>query len=196
MCKIFGNESRFAQIKQMLELVEENLLHPHDWVRICCSQIFGFLFNNWTPKELIEKCEFSYLSSDLTVRLRQLSIKFCGQLRSESVHQHLSLQIVKNLLYVIKSLYLLQENKESDDIENKGDDVKQILQLVASCVKYEISYNRHCADKRSIVIKLCSAVAISMPTATEYLELIVEPIFRECERPDGKNFILVVSYRN
>lgn len=53
-----------------IESVEAHLLHPHSWVRLVSSRLFGLLFAAWKPEDLVSGYQRggslnSYLTKDL-----------------------------------------------------------------------------------------------------------------------------------
>ena len=56
------------------ESVEAHLLHPHAWVRLVSSRLFGLLFAEWRPEELIAgyqegNISIDYLQEDLPAKV-------------------------------------------------------------------------------------------------------------------------------
>ena len=50
--------------------MEAHLLHPHSWVRLVSSRLFGLLFAAWKPEDLVSGYQRggslnSYLTKDL-----------------------------------------------------------------------------------------------------------------------------------
>ncbi|XP_072529293.1 small subunit processome component 20 homolog [Salminus brasiliensis] len=109
--------------------VETHLRYPHSWVWLTASQVFGLLFaaqkpeellSLWRPQEKAPKPEpsvaFSFLATNLDKKMRELVLSFCHQLQSKFLDLAAGEQVVKNLLFVAKVIYLI--SPETDSVEN------------------------------------------------------------------------------
>ncbi|XP_068951330.1 small subunit processome component 20 homolog [Petaurus breviceps papuanus] len=134
-------ESNFLQLTKHPESlnniwshIQSHLSHPHSWVWLTSAQIFGLLFASCKPEELIKRwatqksekkqsgpVAINFLTKDLDQKMKRLALAFCYQLQSKFLDQSLGEQIVKNLLFVAKVIYLLvlhAEEKKSASEEN------------------------------------------------------------------------------
>ncbi|XP_020837992.1 LOW QUALITY PROTEIN: small subunit processome component 20 homolog [Phascolarctos cinereus] len=129
-------ESNFLQLTKHPESlnniwnhIQSHLSHPHSWVWLTSAQIFGLLFASCKPEELIKRwaaqksekkqsgpVAINFLTRDLDQKMKRLALAFCCQLQSKFLDQSLGEQIVKNLLFVAKVIYLLALHAE----EKKG----------------------------------------------------------------------------
>ena len=67
-------------LRPLSESVEAHLLHPHAWVRLASSRLFGLLFSAWKPEELVTGYQAKkrvYLQEDLPDKVR-----CCSKLKS------------------------------------------------------------------------------------------------------------------
>uniref|UniRef100_W5LP94 UTP20 small subunit processome component n=1 Tax=Astyanax mexicanus TaxID=7994 RepID=W5LP94_ASTMX len=112
--------------------VEAHLRHPHSWVWLTASQVFGLVFAAQKPEELLalwhphEKTPkpelpvaFSFLATNLDKKMRELVLSFCHQLQSKYLDIAAGEQVVKNLLFVAKVIYLI--SPESDSVVNGAE---------------------------------------------------------------------------
>ncbi|XP_043821455.1 small subunit processome component 20 homolog [Dromiciops gliroides] len=132
-------ESNFLQLTKHPESlnniwshIQSHLSHPHSWVWLTSAQIFGLLFASCKPEELIKRwaapkskkkpsgpVAIDFLTKELDQKMKRLALAFCYQLQSKFLDQSLGEQIVKNLLFVAKVIYLLalhaQEKQEASE---------------------------------------------------------------------------------
>lgn len=103
-------------------VIEDHILHPHTWIRISCTRLYGLYFANVNPETRQLKdstTEISYLNRS---KLRLLATRFTLQLKSKLLTEDLGTQIVKNLFYIGKCFYHLPA---SEDIPDTIEESKQ-----------------------------------------------------------------------
>uniref|UniRef100_A0A8C5V384 UTP20 small subunit processome component n=1 Tax=Microcebus murinus TaxID=30608 RepID=A0A8C5V384_MICMU len=137
-CNIIQFTRPSETLSKIWSHVHSHLRHPHNWVWLTAAQIFGLLFASCQPEELIQKWNtkktkkklsepiaIRFLTSDLDQKMKSISLASCHQLHSKFLDQSLGEQIVKNLLFVAKVLYLLEPDSEDKQGEIKEDMEKQ-----------------------------------------------------------------------
>ncbi|XDV24664.1 hypothetical protein PO909_028779 [Leuciscus waleckii] len=120
--------------------IDSHLRYPHSWVWLTASQIFGLLFAAHKPEDLlalwssqenktIHPVATVFITDNLYHKMRELVLSFCYQLQSKFLDISAGEQVVKNLLYVAKVIYLIspesdtvnptEEQEEVEDAEDK-----------------------------------------------------------------------------
>ncbi|EPQ16728.1 Small subunit processome component 20 like protein [Myotis brandtii] len=139
--------------------VHAHLRHPHNWVWLTAAQIFGLLFASCQPEELIRKRNVKkakrklsepvavrFLTSDLGQKMKSISLASCHQLHSKFLDQSQGEQVVKNLLFVAKVLYLLEP--DSGDKQGRMKEGMEEQETVAGGVAREaVEHEAHADGK-------------------------------------------------
>ncbi|KAI8575447.1 hypothetical protein K450DRAFT_261769 [Umbelopsis ramanniana AG] len=112
----------YSESVPIWNVIEDHILHPHTWIRIACTRLYGLYFANINPetRQLIDgKTTISYLTRS---KLRLLASRFTLQLKSKLLTEDLGTQIVKNLFYIGKCFYLIPT---SEDVPDASEEIAQ-----------------------------------------------------------------------
>ncbi|XP_052022007.1 small subunit processome component 20 homolog [Apodemus sylvaticus] len=141
-CNIIHFTKPSETLSKIWSHVHSHLRHPHSWVWLTAAQIFGLLFASCQPEELIQKWKgrktkkktsdpiaVRFLTSDLGQKMKSLSLASYHQLHSKFLDESLGEQVIKNLLFIAKVLYLLElesgntqgEVNDSEEQDTLGD---------------------------------------------------------------------------
>uniref|UniRef100_A0A8C4WNT3 Small subunit processome component 20 homolog n=1 Tax=Eptatretus burgeri TaxID=7764 RepID=A0A8C4WNT3_EPTBU len=206
ICPVLTSTSRHKIMINIWESVQRHLLHPQAWVRLQAGQLFGQLFESWTPEKLVHGTGMlrpNFLVANLQGKMEELARAFSLQLKSPLLSEELSVQIRQNILFVMKVCHHLdsalefQENedegekckKEEDVEELKEDGVAQgkqkclawILGRLSLITRSEAACTPHIMFKRTCVFHVFSNLAISLgkESTIPFLRTMLQPLFRE-----------------
>ncbi|XP_014635798.1 PREDICTED: small subunit processome component 20 homolog isoform X1 [Ceratotherium simum simum] len=159
-CNIVQFTKPSETLSKIWSHVHSHLRHPHNWVWLTAAQIFGLLFASCQPEELTRKWNakktkkkllqpvaVKFLTSDLDQKMKSISLASCHQLHSKFLDQSLGEQVVKNLLFVAKVLYLLEPDSEDKQSEIK-EDIEEQEALGDGVAREEVEREVH-ADKKA-----------------------------------------------
>uniref|UniRef100_A0A1A8IIM6 UTP20, small subunit (SSU) processome component, homolog n=3 Tax=Nothobranchius kuhntae TaxID=321403 RepID=A0A1A8IIM6_NOTKU len=198
--------------------IEAHLRHPHCWVWLTASQLFGQLFAAQQAEELVSiwkgeggdtssrSVATDFLSSSLDKKVRELALSFCHQLQSKFLDTSSGEQVIKNLLFIGKVIYLIspeshvdsQELEEEEDMENDRDDEEEekeeenddrppsllwLMKKMSLMAKREAAYTPKVPLKRTCVFKFLGATAVDLGRERlgPYLTTIIAPLYRELD---------------
>ncbi|XP_048124200.1 small subunit processome component 20 homolog [Alosa alosa] len=117
--------------------VDAHLRHPHSWVWLTAAQLFGQLFAAHRPEQLLElwgesstsstssspatPVATAHLYNNLDKKMRELVLSFCHQLQSKFLDPTAGDQVVKNLLFVAKVIYLISPESHVTETNKAGE---------------------------------------------------------------------------
>uniref|UniRef100_A0A8C4I8P8 Small subunit processome component 20 homolog n=1 Tax=Dicentrarchus labrax TaxID=13489 RepID=A0A8C4I8P8_DICLA len=126
--------------------IEAHLRYPHCWVWLTASQLFGQLFAAHQAEQLVavwrgeggggdgspQSTATDFITNNLDKKMRELALSFCHQLQSKFLDTASGEQVIKNLLFVGKVIYLIspesdvpspeEEVKEEEEQRENGDE--------------------------------------------------------------------------
>ncbi|XP_018603010.1 small subunit processome component 20 homolog [Scleropages formosus] len=196
--------------------IHSHLRYPHFWVWLTASQVFGQLFAAHTPEDLVTRwtaqqdgtvttgpVATNFLVTNLDKMMRELVLSFCHQLQSKFLDTSNGEQVIKNLRFVAKVIYLIspqsdakkkegveeQEDDDDDEEKDKEEEKKRPPSLLWVMKKLSVLAKREAADtpkvplKRTCVFKFLGAIAMDLGKERlgPYLTTIIAPLFRELE---------------
>ncbi|XP_041637012.1 small subunit processome component 20 homolog [Cheilinus undulatus] len=127
--------------------IEAHLRYPHCWVWLTASQLFGQLFATHQAEQLVAvwrgeggeaaapPAATAFITSNLDKKMRELALSFCHQLQSKFLDTASGEQVIKNLLFVGKVIYLIspesdvtscqEETKEEEEQRENGNEEEE-----------------------------------------------------------------------
>uniref|UniRef100_A0A3P9K9E8 UTP20 small subunit processome component n=1 Tax=Oryzias latipes TaxID=8090 RepID=A0A3P9K9E8_ORYLA len=206
LCKHAGllELSRPPETLRRIWHMEAHLRHPHCWVWLTASQIFGQLFAAQPAEKLVaawrgeggggaSSTATDFITSSLDKKMRELALAFCHQLQSKFLDTSSGeQQVIKNLLYVGKVIYLIssesdvqdqeqdgpedgngdeedeekigekEEEEEEEDRDNKPPSLLWLMKKLSLMAKREAAHSPKVHLKRSCVFKFLGAMAIDL----------------------------------
>ncbi|KAF9352647.1 U3 snoRNP protein [Mortierella sp. AD094] len=122
LVKQFPTVINSTEVTTLWPLIREHMLHPHAWVRLSATRLFGVFFSGIDP---ISRSPQDKTASDLVLSpdmLKSVAQKLCEQLKSEFLSKDLGGQIVKNLFFIAKCFYALPDKLEIVDDKQAQDE--------------------------------------------------------------------------
>ncbi|KAG0375311.1 U3 snoRNP protein [Mortierella sp. AD032] len=122
LVKQFPNVINSTEVTTLWPLIREHMLHPHAWVRLSATRLFGVFFAGIDP---VTRSPIKDTNSDLVLSpemIKSVAQMLCEQLKSEFLSKDLGGQIVKNLFFIAKVFYALPFNYKGEDEESNEDE--------------------------------------------------------------------------
>ncbi|KAM6961562.1 LOW QUALITY PROTEIN: small subunit processome component 20 homolog [Tautogolabrus adspersus] len=130
-CGLLELSKPFDTLHRTWGHIEAHLRYPHCWVWLTASQLFGQLFAAHQAEQLVavwrgESGDASpqlpvtvFITTGLDKKMREMALSFCHQLQSKFLDTASGEQVIKNLLFVGKVIYLV--SPESEDISSQEE---------------------------------------------------------------------------
>jgi len=133
-----------TQLEGLWNSIQRLLLHPHMWIRISANRLFGIFFSKMDLDKFKEFVsgkkitadnlnQYKYVSNKMV--LWRLCLNMIEELNSDGLTEDLSQQIVKNLFFAGRCLFILSENETTDEEENEEDNENEQDDKNANTVK-------------------------------------------------------------
>ncbi|XP_047194452.1 small subunit processome component 20 homolog isoform X2 [Hippoglossus stenolepis] len=115
--------------------IEAHLRYPHCWVWLTASQLYGQMFASQQAEQLVavwrgegrdaasQSSTTAFITSNLDKKMRELALSFSLQLQSKFLDTASGEQVIKNLLFVGKVIYLISPES---DVMSTEEEVKEI----------------------------------------------------------------------
>ncbi|KAF7667571.1 hypothetical protein LDENG_00057170 [Lucifuga dentata] len=128
--------------------IEAHLRYPHCWVWLTASQLFGQLFAAHQAEQLVamwkregeassQPAATAFIINNLDKKMRELVLSFCHQLQSKFLDVASGEQVIKNLLFAAKVIYLIspesditptqeEQRENGDGAEEEEEEEKEV----------------------------------------------------------------------
>lgn len=172
---------------QLWDCTEQYLGHPHTWVQLAASRLFGLLFSRLKPEEMISgdvSCQ--YLQKNLERQVSHLTTAFVKQLQSPHLTPEQGEQVVKNLVFLAEVVSLMEcedEESEKKEVETKTEKLSLSLMIsqVSRVGRIEAGYAPRQTTKRRSVLQWLGALTLKLPVHKLSLHItdILKPVAKE-----------------
>lgn len=167
-------------IEDISKSAQQLLGYPHEWVRLSAAQFLGFVLSSIDIKELGElvvnnKSANGYLHSDPLNDIRSLSLDLCDQLQPNCVKEELAEQVVKNLVFIARTLQNVPFSSQ-----NKIN-LLWLVKRMRKIINSEIVETPTSTILRTQVFKWIAGVAtaVDLENVQGILQHLLAPIVRE-----------------
>uniref|UniRef100_A0A8C9YSM5 UTP20 small subunit processome component n=1 Tax=Sander lucioperca TaxID=283035 RepID=A0A8C9YSM5_SANLU len=193
--------------------IEAHLRYPHCWVWLTASQLFGQLFAAHQAEQLValwrgEEVDASPLSPATAFITSRLDKRLNSNHTLNVIDRNVPLrpQVIKNLLFVGKVIYLVspesditppqeevkeerengeeeEEEEEEDDKDDRPPSLLWLMKKLSLMAKREAAYTPKVPLKRTCVFKFLGAIAMDLGKERlgPYLATIITPLYRELD---------------
>ena len=188
ICDMVCNPENQAVLNILWETIENYLVYPHVWVQLVAGQLYGMLFQTWTPDVLVDRAgqessmeHCDYILENFDATFHSLCGKFTKQLSTPGVTSELADQIVRNLVFVAKVLRLLPPIEDRRSGEGRHATFDWLFKRLCREAKSEMANNPKCHTKRMAVMKWFAAISVELgkDKLMEYLPGMLTLVVRE-----------------
>ncbi|ORX41456.1 hypothetical protein BCR36DRAFT_339402 [Piromyces finnis] len=209
--KLINNYPQYlysTQLEGLWNSIQRYLLHPHMWIRISANRLIGIFFSKMdiekfkefvSGKKLTENnvSQYQYLSDKII--LWRLCLNMIEELNSDGLTEDLSQQIVKNLFFAGRCLFILCENETNDEEDNEEDNenepedgdknaktIKNPLMKIFRKLSYLARVNTSMKKSELMCISIyqwfaAMASVINMPVLANYLPVMISSLYRSVQ---------------
>ncbi|KAM4676012.1 small subunit processome component 20 homolog [Discoglossus pictus] len=220
-CNITQLSKHRHVVNNIFAHVQSHLWYPHSWVWLTASQIFGLLFALQKPEELVSKwitkktskkkasseTPGTFILDQMDAKMKDLALAFCHQLQSKFLDASVGEQVIKNLLFVAKVIYLLtldveqaknnseemdseaveqEASEDEEETEKEKGEVKEatlmwLMTKLSFQAKREAAHTPKIPLKRTCIFKFLGALAVDLgkERVKPLLSTIIMPLYRE-----------------
>ncbi|KAK5849173.1 hypothetical protein PBY51_008835 [Eleginops maclovinus] len=137
-CSLLELSKPHDTLAQIWGHIEAHLRYPHCWVWLTSSQLFGQLFAAHPAEQLVavwrgeggdaspQSPVTAYITSGLDKKMRELALSFCHQLQSKFLDTASGEQVIKNLLFVGKVIYLISPESDVTPPQEEGEEKEKV----------------------------------------------------------------------
>ncbi|RPB03752.1 hypothetical protein L873DRAFT_1730772, partial [Choiromyces venosus 120613-1] len=200
MVLLFPETAFSATQSEIWASIRECLSFPHAWVRLSAARLTGLLFAEYAAKSPLDSTPLDNgrglaLSSTSMIHTARM---ISSQLNSPELSQELSLQVVKNLLFLAKCFHAASipalsavpvNDAETDDVdveeeekEGKRTAMQWLTQRISAILRSEKNIKKGLQGKRAALQFIGGVVHFLSAADLEPLaEIILRPIYNLLE---------------
>uniref|UniRef100_A0A665TDQ2 UTP20 small subunit processome component n=1 Tax=Echeneis naucrates TaxID=173247 RepID=A0A665TDQ2_ECHNA len=173
--------------------IEAHLRHPHCWVWLTASQLFGQLFAAHQAEQLISVWKgeggaapsmpvaTAFITSSLDKKMRELALSFCNQLHK--LHDFTEGHMEGEGEEEEEVEREREEEEEEDDKDDRPPSLLWLMNKLSLMAKREAAHTPKVPLKRTCVFKFLGAIAMDLGKERlgPYLTTTITPLYRELD---------------